>query len=179
MGAAAILDFEQRFHNSALHQLYAHWSSLRGAQSLPGRGDIAPDRIVQVLPHIGLFDVETAPRRYRIRLMGTEIVHWYGCDLSGRYLDEVDFGHGPRFTFALLDQVVDCRQAGHMTGEYTKQDGRTIRYERLFMPLASDGRRVDMVIGAAYELPPDAPLRGDCLDDAAVAPAVLLTPAEG
>lgn len=171
--------FEQRFHNRSLHQLYTYWSSLRGIGSLPGRGDIAPDRIVQVLPHIGLFDVESAPRRYRIRLMGTEIVRWYGCDLSGRYLDEVDFGHGPRFTFALLDQVVDCRLAGHMTGTYTKQDGRTIRYERLFMPLASDGSRVDMLIGAAYELPPEAPLRGDCLEPAPVALATSLTSAEG
>jgi len=123
--------------------------------------------------------VQGKPRRYRIRLMGTQIVEWYGCDLSGRYLDEIDFGHGPQFTFALLDQVVDRRQAGHMTGEYTKQDGRTIRYERLFMPLASDGSRVDMLIGAAYELPSQAPLRGDCLDMASVAPAARLTPAEG
>ena len=176
---ATILGFEQRFHSEALHLLYAYWSSLRGAESLPGRGDIEPGRILQVLPHIGLFDVVIAPRRYRIRLMGTEIVRWYGCDLSGRYLDEIDFGHGPRFTFALLDQVVERRQAGHMTGEYTKQDGRTIRYERLFMPLASDGSCVDMLIGAAYELPPEAPLCGDCLDLAAGAEAAQLTPAEG
>ncbi|HMA16254.1 MAG: PAS domain-containing protein [Bacteroidota bacterium] len=173
------MKFEERFHNEPLHLLYKYWSSLRGAASIPSRGDIAPDRILEVLPHIGLFDVETAPRRYRIRLMGTEIVRWYGCDLSGRYLDEIDFGHGPQFTFALLDQVVDRRQAGHMSGEYTKQDGRTIRYERLFMPLASDGRHVDMVIGAAYELPPEAPLRGDCLEGAPVASAIPLTPAEG
>lgn len=172
--------FEERFHNKALQVLYTHWRSLCGPASLPGRGDIAPERIVQVIPHIGLFDVEHAPRRYRIRVMGTEIVRWYGCDLSGRYLDEIDFGQGQQFTFALLDQVVDRREAGHMTGEYTKQDGRTIRYERLFMPLASDGRRADMVIGAAFELPPEAPLLGDCLEsDVPAETPALLAPAEG
>src|SRR3546814_15446168 len=51
-----------------------------------------------------------------------------------------------------------------MTGEYTKQDARTIRYERLFMPLSSDGSSVDMVIGAAFELPPATPLTGDSPD---------------
>lgn len=173
------MDFEQRFHNRPLQLLYAYWSSLRRGDLLPARADIAPDRIAEVIPRIGLFDVETSPRRYRIRAMGAQIVAWYGCDLSGRYLDEIDFGQGPRFTFALLDHVVDHRRAGHMTGEYTKQDGRTIRYERLFMPLASDGRRVDMVIGAAYALPPDAPLCGDCLEGIAVGAAVSLTTAAG
>ena len=130
----------------------------------PARSDIIPAEIVSVLPNIGLFDVEESPRRYRIRLMGTRIVSWYGADLTGAYLDEIDFGPGPAFTFSLLDRVVDKVVPGHMTGAYTKQDGRTIRYERLFMPLSSDGRRVDMVIGAAYRLPPDAPIIGDSLD---------------
>lgn len=161
---AATVAFEQRFHVDALRALYAYWQDLRRDGRLPARVDIDPSRIPDVLPNIGLFDVEQAPRRYRIRLMGMQIVSWYGCDLSGRYLDEIDFGDRPEFTFALLDQVVDRRAAGHMTGEYTKQDGRTIRYERLFMPLSSDGRRVDMVIGAAFELPPDAPIPGDSLD---------------
>src|SRR3546814_11130647 len=70
----------------------------------------------------------------------------------------------PIFTFSLLDQVVDRCVPGHMTGEYTKQDARTIRYERLFMPLSSDGSSVAMVIGAAFELPPETPLTGDSRD---------------
>ena len=156
--------FEQRFYVDALRVLYAYWQEIRRDGRLPARADIDPSRILQVLPNIGLFDVEPAPRRYRIRVMGTQIVSWYGCDLTGRYLDEIDFGDRPHSTFALLDQVVDRRVAGHMTGEYTKQDGRTIRYERLFMPLSSDGRNVDMVVGAAFELPSGAPIPGDSLD---------------
>src|SRR3546814_2382471 len=81
--------------------------------------------IPAVLPNIGLFDVEDAPRRYRIRLMGTQIVTWYGCDITGRYLDEIDFGGRTGFTFSLLDQVVDRCVPGHMTGDYTKQDARS------------------------------------------------------
>jgi len=156
--------FEQRFQTAALRALYLYWQELRAQGALPSRADIDPLRIPDVLDSIGLFDVEQNPRRYRIRMMGMQIVRWYGCDLTGRYLDEIDFGDRPVFTFALLDQVVDRRVAGHMTGEYTKQDGRTIRYERLFVPLSSDGRTIDMVIGAAFELPSDAEIPGDSLD---------------
>jgi hypothetical protein len=33
-----------------------------------------------------------APRRYRMRLAGTRLVSWYGCDFTGPYLDELDLG---------------------------------------------------------------------------------------
>lgn len=158
------MSFEQRLRADALKTLYAYWQSLRRGRRAPARSDIDPSEIVTVLPHIGIFDVEDSPRRYRIRLMGTRIVSWYGCDLTGRYLDEIDFGTGESFTFAILDQVVDRVVPAHMTGEYTKHDDRTIRYERLYLPLSSDGSRVDKLIGAAVRLPADAPILGDALD---------------
>jgi len=163
--------FEQQLHAEALKILYHYWQGLSRGRPAPSRADIDPARIVPVLPHIGLFDVEATPRRYRIRLMGTRIVSWYGCDLTGRYLDEIDFGTGESFTFSVLDQVVDRCVPGYMSGEYTKQDGRTIRYERLYMPLSNDGATVNMVIGAALRLPPEVAVIGDCLD--------LKMPAEG
>jgi len=158
------LSFEQRLHAEPLRTLYGYWQKLRGNRAAPSRADVDPSHIVTVLPHIGLFDVEANPRRYRIRLMGTRIVSWYGCDLTGRYLDEIDFGTAESFTFAILDGVVDRMVPGYMSGAYTKQDGRTIRYERLYMPLSADGTKVNMVIGAAVRLAADAPITGDCLD---------------
>ncbi|WP_340118927.1 PAS domain-containing protein [Pelagibius sp. 7325] len=158
------MTFEQRLHAEALKFLYNYWRQLVRGRLVPSRADIDPGRIAAVLPHIGLFDVESNPRRYRIRLMGTRIVSWYGCDLTGRYLDEIDFGTSDSFTFSVLDQVVDRCVPGYMSGEYTKQDGRVIRYERLYMPLSNDGATVNMVIGAALRLPPEAAITGDCLD---------------
>lgn len=158
------MTFEQQLHAEALRILYNYWQGLRCDRPAPRRADIDPGCIVSVLPHIGLFDVEANPRRYRIRLMGTRIVSWYGCDLTGRYLDEIDFGTGENFTFSVLDQVVERCVPGYMSGEYTKQDGRTIRYERLYMPLSNHGETVNMVIGAALRLPPEVAITGDCLD---------------
>jgi hypothetical protein len=156
--------FEQRFHGEPLRALYTYWQELRCGGPCPARADIDPSAIVGVLSDIALFDVEDSPRRYRIRLMGARIVSWYGCDLTGSYLDEIDLGDGPGITFSILDEVVDRIVPGHMTGAYTKQDGLTIRYERLFMPLSSNGGAVDMVIGASCRLPGDVPIVGDSLD---------------
>lgn len=158
------MTFERRFYVHGLRRLYAHWQEVRGGRKAPARSDIDPARIVTVLPNIAIFDVEDSPRRYRIRLMGTRNVSWYGADPTGCYLDELDLGDGRQDLFDLLDRIVAAGVPGHITGQYSKVDGRTLRYERLFMPLSNDGRRVDMLIGAVYRLPPEAPLEGITLD---------------
>lgn len=148
----------------ALGLLYAYWQEVRGSRRAPARADIDPSRIVPVLPNIAIFDVEDSPRRYRIRLMGTRNVSWYGADPTGCYLDELDIGDDRADLFDLLDRVVALGVPGHISGEYTKLDGRTLRYERLFMPLSNDGTRIDMLLGAVFRLPPEAPLQGISLD---------------
>lgn len=164
------MTFEERFQVGGVRDLYVYWQEVRGSRRAPTRAEIDPSRIVGILPNIAIFDVEDSPRRYRIRLMGTSNVSWYGADPTGCYLDELDIGDGGAALFNLLDQVVEAGVPGHMTGQYSKQDGRTLRYERLFLPLANDGRRIDMLIGAIYRLPPEAPLSGDSLDLAAKSP---------
>lgn len=158
------MSLEQRLRAEALKTLYAYWQGLRHGRRAPARSDLDPSDIVSVLPHIGLYDVEENPRRYRIRLLGTRIVSWYGCDLTGRYLDEIDFGESAESTFKTLNDVVDLCVPAHMTGEYVKQDERTIRFERIYLPLSSDGRKVDMVIGATVRLSPDIPISGTHLE---------------
>jgi hypothetical protein len=147
-----------------LKSLYDNWQRLRQDRPAPARSEIDPTEINCVLPYIGLFDVETAPRRYRIRMMGSHIVAWYGCDVTGRYLDEIDFGASGKATFEILDQVVDKVAPAYMSGEYTKYDDRSIRYERLFLPLCDEGTKVTALIGAAIRLPAGAAILGDCLD---------------
>jgi len=158
------LTFEQRLRADALKILYGYWQELRRGRRAPARADIDPTEISQVLPHIIMLDVEQNPRRFKIRLMGTRNVSWYGGDPTNRYLDEIDLGGEPMSTFSLLDGLVDKMVPAHMTGEYTKHDGRTIRYERLFLPLSSDGERVDKIIGGVLRLPVDAAILGDALD---------------
>ena len=157
--------FEQRLRAHALKILYAYWQEIRRGRPAPTRADIDPARIVSVLPIISLYDVEDSPRRYRIRLTGTRNVSWYGCDLTGSYLDEIDLGGDSAAMFSFIDKVVLKEVPGHMTGEYTKQDGRTIRYERLLLPLSNDGDRVDMLLGAALRLPGGVPIASASFDD--------------
>lgn len=158
------MSFQERLRAETLKTLYSYWRELRRGRPAPARADIDPSEIIGVLPHISLFDVERSPRRYRIRLLGTQIVNWYGCDVTGSYLDEIDFGVSDRFNFEILNRAVDEIAPAHMSGEYTKYDGRCIRYERLYLPLSENGECVNMLLGAAVRLPYDAAIVNDSLD---------------
>ncbi|MEO3430243.1 PAS domain-containing protein [Pelagibius sp. CAU 1746] len=168
LGERAVLQvasssFEQRLRADVLKLLYSNWQKLRRGRLAPARSDIDPTQINTVLPHMGLLDVETAPRRYRIRMMGSNIVSWYGCDVSGRYLDEIDFGDTGKSILDVLNEVVDQATPAYMSGAYIKHDGRRIRFERLFLPLCNESGEIDKLITASAILPDCNPILGNCL----------------
>ena len=130
--------------------LYRLWLKKRAAVSaecrgeLPGRGEFDPLEMPELLPNLTLFDVERAPLRFRIRLVGTAIVSAMGKDTTGLYLDQLDRieaverrarelveSKGPYF---LSDQPLS----------WTHRDYKT--YSVLGLPLASDGKTVDMLL---------------------------------
>ena len=137
---------EQGVHTT----LYRLWLKKRAAVSaecrgeLPGRGEFDPLEMPELLPNLTLFDVERAPLRFRIRLVGTAIVSAMGKDTTGLYLDQLDRieaverrarelveSKGPYF---LSDQPLS----------WTHRDYKT--YSVLGLPLASDGKTVDMLL---------------------------------
>ncbi len=156
--------FEQHFHADPLSILYRHWQEMRSDKVAPAREDLDFARIIPVLPNLGLVDVEENPRRYRMRLLGADIVTGYGCDMVGVYVDELDVGDGLPAILLYLNQAVELAVPAYLSSEYTKQDGRLIRNERLALPLSSNGKKVDMIIVGAFALPDDAPVTGINLD---------------
>ncbi|NIA67634.1 PAS domain-containing protein [Pelagibius litoralis] len=146
------MELDDRIRSEMIRCLYDYWSNLLAGRQAPARSDVDPRAMPRILPHLGLFDVENDPRRYRVRLMGTNVVEWYGCDVTGHYLDEIDLGLNPGTVFSILDHVVRSMTPAHMVSEYTKQDGRRIRCERIVLPLSDNQRQVNMLLGASVQL---------------------------
>lgn len=94
-----------------------------------------------------MLDVEREPLRFRYRLVGTEQVAAMGADLTGRYLDEAH----PRFVTSLTypDYVAAAERGEvrlhrgpptfHINKDY-------VSIERLLLPLAADGSKVDKLL---------------------------------
>jgi hypothetical protein len=136
-------------HHEELKELYAYWLSKKGRRRAPGRSDIDPAEIAPLMPYVGLVDVVRAPLRFRYRLLGTEVVRGLGIELTGRFLDEVPLDEHQRAIASEYARVAERAEPICATWEYTRGDGRHVRYERLGLPLMSDGKTVDMLFGGA------------------------------
>ncbi|MEZ5666861.1 MAG: PAS domain-containing protein [Alphaproteobacteria bacterium] len=129
-----------------LAALHATWQSIAAGDSLPSRAQIGPESLKPWLRNVELVDIERSPLRFRRRLVGTKIVDYQGTDHTGRYFDEdmssvVDGGE--------LDDYAVCAERGvpvHRTDRSFDEAGDLVRWERLLLPLARDGRVPDMIL---------------------------------
>lgn len=146
-------------HSLRLRQLYTYWRSKATGGRLPSRAAISPAEIPPLLPYIFLIDVERDPQRFRFRLIGTQIVQWAGRDVTGLYIDDPIYGPGGS---KLGEEYAEVAARGLPL--YTEQPAQRperdwVFYERLVLPLAQDGRTVDILLCAADTLPLTPALR--------------------
>ena len=144
-----------------LRELQLYWSTLRRTrqgmhepmhpatpQSLPSRRDIDPLEVpTALLPHLSLLDVEGGSGRLRYRLVGTHIVAQYGSDPTGRFLEETkEPFHAPLSLNELGKTVARSGRARRLEGWLSGPAGEFLAFECLALPLAADGRNVDMIL---------------------------------
>ena len=126
--------------------LHDYWSGKRRGGRLPGRADLAPEEMVPALPHLMLIDVLDGGSTLRYRLVGTVIAT--GIDPTGKTLREVLPGGAYRTHILELYAAVLAR-GGPMYCRHRypgADDSEAREVARLFLPLAADGRRVDMIL---------------------------------
>ncbi len=140
-------------HDDDLRGLLRYWLSVHPGTRLPARADFDPLNVPRALPRLVLTEVERDPYRFRVRVMGTAIVTAFGADYTGRYLDEVlpDF----ESDYSYLHRV-EVAQTG--LPNYRHGDARMsfkldfAPLERVYLPFATDGRRVDMILAMTVYL---------------------------
>lgn len=129
--------------------LLRHWEAKRGARAMPARADFRPEEMHAFLGHIFLVDVEHEPRRFRFRLLGTEIVTSYGTELTGRYTDAVQPPAYRAMIECHYNQVVDSARPMVHRMRFTEHPDKNHQLMRLAMPLSEDGTRVNMLMMAS------------------------------
>jgi hypothetical protein len=139
-GSAIVID------DARLKRLYDYWLSKKRDRKAPRRADILPEEIADILPWV--FLMERVGHRLRYRLVGDEFRQIYGAKLIGMFMDEVDLDH---VTAAYIGEYTRAEQEGPVVRKwkFTKNDGRHVEYERIILPLSSDGTTVDMFLGGA------------------------------
>jgi len=135
--------------NSKVRALYEHWLTIHpGGGKLPGRRDFDPMAVPYLLPHIMLLEVQGRPPRFRYRVIGTRMVDALGKDLTGQWLDEAHSQAGRKPEFPGYELVVAQREPQWRRGppHFASYIDKCTGMERVFLPLASNGVDVDMIL---------------------------------
>ncbi len=138
-------DFDPKTLHPEARELYDYWRSKCAEGRLPARADIDPIELHRLMPVMFLVDVvqTNGQPRFRMRLLGTEINSRFDRDAKGMWMDEDEILRNvlPDFYATVESRTPRYRpSARHAKKEY-------LTYDRLILPLASDGETVDMVIG--------------------------------
>jgi len=141
-------EFRHSVSDASLVRFYDFWASLCSERPMPARTDIDPLEIpTGYLPNLMLVDVLRDPRRYRYRLVGTNVVGATGADRTGRLFDEIPFFQAYPAVIRQYDTVVETRQPFYSLEPFTNlTTGSTYEVDRLLLPLSNDGRLVDTVL---------------------------------
>jgi hypothetical protein len=138
-----------------LLRLYDYWRARCESDRLPARRNVDPVEMAFILANLILVDVERGPDGvldgFRYRLIGTNLVDRLHIEMTGRRLDT-----HPDPNFRALAQRVYRRVAEGMpivVRQSAVIDNRPRFYEVVLLPLAADGRTVDMVLARVWFAP--------------------------
>lgn len=132
-----------------LGDLLRYWQ-LVGHGGLPSRADIDPADIPTLLSNVILIDVQRAPIRFRARLCGTEVDRLLGRNFTGCYLDDMTVGYFERDILLDYAEVVLHKRPKVARRSILTGRGSWLHYQRLLLPLSSDGWAVDKLLGGVY-----------------------------
>lgn len=142
-------DESLRLEHPELRRLYVFWCEQGTGGGVPLSSAMEPADLRDWLGHLLVMDV-VASDEFAYAYYGRELAEAFGISRLGQTLEQL-----PPNQRAILraeyDQVRGRRQP--LARIYTADfDGHTQTWERLVLPLSSDGETVDKLLVAAYEL---------------------------
>ncbi|MBL8707902.1 MAG: PAS domain-containing protein [Rhodospirillaceae bacterium] len=150
MAEADDLDPAMLRRHAGFGRLIAYVAEKRRERQWAARADIDPCDLAGLLPHLWLIEVGTAQPRLLVRLAGTRIETVYGRSLTGRYLEELDWGPNSAQIFASLNRMADTGAAHFLDAAAQIRPRLSRRVQRLGLPLSDDQQRISHLLLLAY-----------------------------
>jgi len=141
-----IYESAKSIRSAQIREMLAYWQSKIVDGRLPRPAAIDPTEIPKLIASIVICDLEVDPFRVRFRLAGTRQVHVLGNELTGRYVDEMDWEEGP-FVHRIFARARDTAAPVFGYYHWTFREGTPGASEFGLFPLSEDGRTVSRVLG--------------------------------
>ncbi|WP_162200120.1 PAS domain-containing protein [Kiloniella spongiae] len=125
---------------------HKYWLTKCRGEAIPSREDISPAEMVAFLPNILLLDVQDEPLDFRFRLVGTRIVPLLSRDYTGEWMSAIDILKAPGTVWENCSRAVESAEPVYAFTPYVGPKKDVLDVEDLILPLASDGKNVDMLM---------------------------------
>ncbi len=127
-------------------QLLDYWNTLRKTRKAPQRFEIEPSQISHILPHTFILQHEDDDT-YDFRLAGTQICHDFCFELKQKNILDL-WSSGDRDALNnLLRCVVNDVAIGIIEFEAISQNGQSVSYEMVILPLYHTSFKVNRMLG--------------------------------
>jgi hypothetical protein len=127
-------------------QLFDYWVEKSGSRAMPDRSDINPCHFPRMLPGVSLIEIQPESDRLRIRLAGTRLREIYDREVTGCYVDDLDWGDKRDYWVAAFHRAVTERKPtqGVLRGPRLHKE-HLVQYW-LKLPLSTGGEGVGMLL---------------------------------
>lgn len=140
-----------RIRQPLLARLLQDWETRCTDGLLPSRRDFAPERLRYILGNLILWDVQTDPLVATYRLYGSNFAVHRSGEMTGKRLDQLPDPVMREMALHGLHRVIAERQPLLTRGRYGLSGSDTVvAMETLTLPLASDGREIDMIMHGQF-----------------------------
>jgi hypothetical protein len=152
-------EFESWITEPGLKQVATHWHEVCRGRAMPSWSDLNPARMAANLSNVWSFRYDAAADEFYGRLVGESIARHIGKDFRGLKLAESYPADAVGWVRRIFKRVVgEPALYGHH-GVMYRQLERSGSGERIILPLSSDGRTADGLLGATmFENVRNAPL---------------------
>ena len=135
--------------DNKLRRLYDYWHSRCRDGGYPSRLDIDPLDIPELLPNVFLLDVIGDAEDFVFRLAGTLVEDVFSMPLRGKSITVIHKDAGTPIPVAQHIEVARGAGPQYREGIVLVSGREHWQTQRLLLPLSSDGRRVDVLMGGA------------------------------
>ncbi|MDX1738304.1 MAG: PAS domain-containing protein [Alphaproteobacteria bacterium] len=132
-------------------KIFELWLSKTSDGHLPSRKEFDPLEMVDLLPYIFMVDKNSPTKEFRYRLIGTEEVLFRGNDPTGKLVREACAAENVDDVLEKYEYLFREKKPIYNLCRF---DGRRhiVEDQAVFLPLATDGSTVDMVLGLGIRI---------------------------
>ena len=125
-------------------QLYDYWAGKASGRTMPSRHDISPAHFPRLLPYVSL--LERLGGRLKVRLAGTRLRDIYEREITGLYLDEIDWGEKQGYWQAVYDHIATALRPAQGVVRGPRVDKDHLVQFWLRLPLSHDDGPARMIL---------------------------------